>query len=66
MDLIIATHNPHKVREIRQILGDKFDNILSASQVGISSDVEETGETFYENARLKADFVKARKRIAPY
>ena len=62
MDLIIATHNPHKVREIRQILGDKFDNILSASQVGISSDVEETGETFYENARLKADFVKAQKK----
>lgn len=62
MDLIIATHNPHKVREIRQILGDKFDNILSASQVGIASDIEETGETFYENARLKADFVKAQKK----
>lgn len=62
MDLIIATHNPHKVREIKQILGDKFDNILSASQVGISSDVEETGATFYENARLKADFVKSQKK----
>ena len=58
MDLIIATHNQHKVEEIKLLLKDKFDNVWSASQVGLSAEVEETGKTFFENAKLKAEFVR--------
>ncbi|MBR5250647.1 MAG: RdgB/HAM1 family non-canonical purine NTP pyrophosphatase [Clostridia bacterium] len=59
MDLIIATHNKHKVEEIKTLLNGKFDKILSASEAGFFTDVEETGSTFFENAKLKADFLKA-------
>jgi len=59
MDLIIATHNQHKVEEIKLLLKDKFDNILSAKQAGFSAEVEETGTTFFENAKLKADFMRS-------
>ncbi len=52
MKLVAATGNAHKLREIREILSE-FD-ILSAAEAGYSSDVEETGSTFLENALLKA------------
>ncbi len=58
MQIIIATHNPHKVKEIKQILGDRFGEIVSAEQVGLSTEVQETGDTFYDNALIKAKFVK--------
>ena len=58
MKLIIATHNQHKVEEIKQILNGKFDTILSASEAGLSAEVEETGATYFENAKLKAQYVK--------
>ena len=58
MNLIIATHNQHKVEEIKQLLDGKFDKILSAKEMGLSADVEETGITFFENAKIKADFVR--------
>ena len=58
MNLIIATHNKHKVEEIKTLLDGKFDKILSASEAGFFTDVEETGSTFLENAKLKADFIK--------
>lgn len=59
MNLIIATHNQHKVEEIKSILKDKFDKILSAKEAGFFTDVEETGATFFENAKLKADYIKS-------
>ena len=51
--LIAATRNFGKLREIRALLGDRFD-ILSAAEAGYDEDVEETGETFAENALIKA------------
>lgn len=50
--LIVASNNQHKLREIREIFTD-FE-VLSQAQAGFDVDVEETGETFIENARLKA------------
>ncbi len=52
MKIVIATHNPGKLREIREILAGQ--EILSAEEAGFFDDVEETGKTFLENARLKA------------
>ena len=47
----------HKIREIKEILGDLFDEILSLREAGVSADPEETGETFEENARIKAEAI---------
>lgn len=54
MKLIIASGNRHKVREIREILGDAFEEIVSMTEAGIDHDTVEDGATFLENARKKA------------
>lgn len=54
MKLIIASGNRHKVREIREILGGAFEEILSMTEAGIDHDTVEDGTTFLENARKKA------------
>lgn len=54
MKLAIATNNAHKLEEIRAILGDSFDELLSLKDLGIDVDVEETGTTLEENSLLKA------------
>lgn len=54
MKLAIATNNAHKLSEIRAILGDSFEQLLSLKDLGIDVDVEETGTTLEENALLKA------------
>jgi XTP/dITP diphosphohydrolase len=51
--LIIATRNSHKTEEIRHILGDRFE-ILDVTAFPDLPEIEETGTTFLENARLKA------------
>jgi XTP/dITP diphosphohydrolase len=52
--LLIATHNSGKMREYRQLLQDVPFELVSLSDLGITEEVEETGDTFAENARLKA------------
>ncbi len=52
--IVVATNNPHKLVEIRAILGDKFENLTSLKDMGIDVDVEETGKTLVENALIKA------------
>jgi XTP/dITP diphosphohydrolase len=54
MKLIIASNNKHKIREIKEILGDRFDSIISLKEAGIDHDTVEDGATFVENARKKA------------
>lgn len=51
--LLFGTNNLHKLREIRQIAGDKFE-IKSLEDLGIDIDVEETEPTLEGNAILKA------------
>lgn len=53
MKLVVATHNPGKLRELRQMLADLPVEVVSAGEAGLP-EVEETGTTFEENARLKA------------
>ncbi len=51
--LIIATRNSHKSAEIRSMIGDRFE-VLDATDFPDFPEIEETGTTFLENARLKA------------
>jgi XTP/dITP diphosphohydrolase len=51
--LIIATRNAHKTEEIRHILGYRFE-VLDVTSFPELPEIEETGTTFLENARLKA------------
>lgn len=52
--LIIATNNQGKVREIKAILGTFYDEIKSLKDAGIVADVVEDGDSFHANARKKA------------
>lgn len=57
MELLLATNNAHKVREIREILRQELGdavNVLSLADAGFTEDIEETGTTFEENALIKA------------
>ncbi len=64
MKLAIATNNQHKLQEIRAILGDSFEELLSLKDLGIDVDVEETGSTLEENALIKARAILALSGIA--
>lgn len=58
MKLIIASNNRGKVREYRDILAPFGFEAVSQGEAGIRLEVEETGATFEENARLKARAVR--------
>jgi XTP/dITP diphosphohydrolase len=55
MKLLIATRNAGKLRELVNLLGDVPFELVSLNDVGIDDEVEETGDTFEENAALKAE-----------
>lgn len=57
MKLIIATNNQGKVREIKQMLEPLGYEPVSLKDAQIEIEVEEDGETFEENAHLKAKAV---------
>ena len=51
--LAVATHNQGKLREFRDLLDPYGIKVLSSGELGVPEPVE-TGETFEENAQLKA------------
>ena len=53
-NLLIATTNRGKLKEYREMLDGLPFEVMSLEDAGITLDVEETGETFEENAILKA------------
>ena len=57
MKLLIASNNAHKIKEIKAIVGDYFEEVLSLREAGVDVDVEETGVTFAENAQIKAEAI---------
>lgn len=57
--LILATRNAHKTAEIRAMIGGDFE-VLDATAFADFPEIEETGTTFLENARLKAEGISAR------
>lgn len=54
-ELICASNNEDKLREYRQILEPYGISVISQAEAGFDIDVEETGDTYIANARLKAD-----------
>lgn len=54
--LLIASRNVGKLQELSSFLSDLPLKLLSLSDVGISDDVEEDGETYEDNAKKKALF----------
>ncbi|MBQ6174196.1 MAG: RdgB/HAM1 family non-canonical purine NTP pyrophosphatase [Clostridia bacterium] len=60
MDIVIASNNPGKIREYRDLLEPLGFRVFSQSEKGIDLEVEETGTTFEENALLKAGAVRER------
>jgi XTP/dITP diphosphohydrolase len=57
MLLVFATHNPHKAREIQQVLGAGFE-IKTLTDIGCTTEIPETADTLEGNALLKAWHVK--------
>jgi XTP/dITP diphosphohydrolase len=54
--LLLATTNRDKVREIRSLLADSPVHLIDLSGLPAVVEPEETGQTFQENARLKARY----------
>lgn len=55
--IIFATQNEHKLMEIRMIMKDLPYEIISMKEAGIDIDIVEDGETFWENALIKAQAI---------
>lgn len=54
--LVFATNNPHKLREIREIMPDHV-TILSLADIHCEGDIPETADTLEGNALIKAHYV---------
>ena len=59
MRLLIATTNENKLREIRSLLAGVNVELITLRDLPPIPEPEETGETFQENARLKARYYSA-------
>lgn len=56
-ELIMATNNAHKLEEVRQILGSRF-NVKGLADIGCTEDIPETADTLEDNALGKARYVR--------
>lgn len=61
-EIIFASHNQGKIKEIRQLLSPLGVRVLSSDDIDLP-DVEETGSTFEENAALKALSIAKLKNV---
>ncbi|MFC1937358.1 RdgB/HAM1 family non-canonical purine NTP pyrophosphatase [Chloroflexota bacterium] len=61
--LLLATNNKAKVREYRHLLQSLPFELVTPAQVGITTIVEETGNSLEENARLKAATLAAESQL---
>lgn len=58
MQLIMATGNQNKVREIREMLEGSDLTVLSLKDIAIDAQIDENGATFEENAVIKAEAIR--------
>lgn len=57
--IIFATGNEGKMKEVRMILADLQIPVLSMKEAGISTEIDENGTSFEENAVIKAQAIAA-------
>ena len=57
MKIVFATNNAHKLQEVRQILGERFE-VVGLKDIGCHEDIPENAETLEGNALAKARYVK--------
>jgi XTP/dITP diphosphohydrolase len=57
MRFVLAGNNEKKLKEMRQILSKVNIDVISMKEAGVSTDPEETGSTFEDNALIKAQGV---------
>ena len=55
--IIFATGNAGKMKEIRMILADLGLEVQSMKEAGVDVDIDESGTTFEENAMIKASAI---------
>ena len=53
--IVIASNNKHKLKEFKEILSNY--NIITLQDIGYDTDIEENGQTFKENALIKAETI---------
>lgn len=56
MKIVFATNNQHKLNEVRDILGKRFE-VLSLNDINCHADIPETGTTLEANALQKAHYI---------
>lgn len=61
MNLIFASHNQHKIEEVRASLGSPY-SVTSLASLGWEAEIPETEDSLLGNARLKAQAVYSRLR----
>lgn len=59
MELIFATHNPNKLKEVQQMM-PKSIKLLSLEDVQLFDEIPENAATIKENAILKTDYIRQR------
>ena len=55
--IIFASKNEGKVKEVRYILNGVYAEILSLNDVDYKDEIHESGKTFEENAKIKAEII---------
>ena len=55
MKILIATNNNHKIKELKQMLDLPSIELYSMADLNINLDIVENGNTFKENALIKAN-----------
>lgn len=63
--VVIATHNPGKLREMRELLAPYGIEAVSAGELGLD-EPEETGGSFAENARIKSEAAARAARLPAF
>ena len=64
MKIVLATHNDNKLREIRKIFEDTNIEFISLKEMNFNEEIEENGESFEENAYIKAKYIYDKYHMA--
>lgn len=57
MKVILASNNPKKIEDLKTLCKNFSVEVSTLSELGITDDIEEFGETFYQNALIKTETI---------